>query len=155
MKKLINAFSITALASVGASLLLTFTLLTVLWEVMLRMYDPGLLQRIDPVIPFSTVLTIVGTLAISILLLVTFKPQGSVAIEIVSLVLLVVGFPLLSYVASFLQQILMTSQIGESYAQSLSITSRILSVSTMLAGLARSLCLFVCGMRIAQKLSKK
>jgi len=155
MKKLINAFSITALASIGASLLLACALLTVLWEAMLRFYNPDLLQRIDPVIPFSTVLTIVGTLAISILLLVTFKPQGSVAIEIVSLVLLVVGFPLLSYVASFLQQMLMTSQLGESYALSLSITSSILSVSTMLAGLARSICLFVCGMRIAQKVISK
>lgn len=155
MKKLINAFSITALASVGASLLLTFALLTVFWEAMLPMYGSGLLEMIDPVIPFSTVLTIVGTLAISILLLTTFKPQGSVAIEIVSLVLLVVGFPLLSYVASFLQQMLMASQMGESYVRSLSITTNILSVPTMLAGLARSLCLFVCGMRIAQKLSKK
>lgn len=152
MNKLIKAFSIVAISCSGASLLYMCAALTVLWETMIRLFSSSL-QRIDPVIPFTSVLSIITVLAFATVLFTTSYSKGSAAIEFVTFGVLVAGLPFVNYILTFAQNAYVNS-LGMDSALSLSITSNALSPSNLLTGIASSTILVVCGMRIANKLLK-
>ena len=157
MKKALSVFSIISLSICGAAFLLGFSFLTFLWEPMCVQYtDMQEIAATGPVLPIANVIQFFFVSLAAILLTSTSKIKGrTISIEIILAILLSIISPLLTYFISVFQNVITGNRLGTVYLAKLSITSNILIFPAMMLGIASSICLIVCGMRIACKKAAK
>ena len=150
MNKAIKILSIIALVFSGLAFLLAGALLTFLWEPAAGIYYVDTLSQ-GPVIPIGTIINMLGCLVITILLLTSLKPSRFIVIEILSIVFLIIVLPAIVNVLSMYQAQIINMRMGMDYIYRFSITNSIMIWPVRLVGMASSICLVVCGMRLGTK----
>lgn len=153
--KPIKILSIIAVIVSVSSFLMSIAVLTVLWQPMAFSNVSSMdIIKDGPILPIGTVVSIMGSLIISIYLFVSFKSRRFMVVEIILVIFMGVILPTLAPLANLLQQIYINS-IGTNSIIRLIISKNVLDLPTITMGWTTILCWVICGMRISYKTSYK
>lgn len=152
MKKSFYILSILAVISSIFALLSSIAALTILWTPLKTLlygsYD------YTPVIPLGIIANMIFTILFCVFMLLTNRTETSIVLEIVAIAILF----LIPYALSSLS-LLQNWIIGEYYSYlegtALSISIGLISFPNAFAGISRTICYFLLGMRIADKVHLK
>ena len=150
MKKTFTVLSLVATIVLEISVLIAASFLTFLWEPMCSLFTTESIA--GPIFSVSLILRAIVLTVVSLLLLFTAKSKKSIAIEIVSIVIIVIGLPVLTEIISNIQQTFVNTY-GFMYVQRYAVTNTILNIPTLLMSVASAICIVVSGMRIAYKIN--
>ena len=153
MKKAITVLSIIAIAIAVVSFLIGIGSLALSWESSCELYAAGDAGVIDagPIIPAGNATYMIGCLLVAILVCIFTQSSKSIAIEIISIIILVATIPFLSSLLYGLQTTLIGQLLGTKALMALTVSTTITNFAYTSMGAAEALCLVVCGMSIAQK----
>ena len=153
MKKAITILSIIAIAIAVIALLIGIGSLTLFWESSCELYAAGYASVIaaGPIVPANTMAYAIGVLAIAIVLVIFTRASKSIAVEIISIIVLVVTIPVLSGLLYSLQSVLLGQTVGAAGLLALTVATTSIASANGIMAVAEALCLVVCGMSIAQK----
>lgn len=154
-KQPIAILSIISIIISVVSFLIAITMLTILWNPMAYLYASSkYIIDTKPIIPFGSILYILGCLITVIILINSKKDKKTFTVEITSAILLSFVLPLLAWILGQVQQINVTA-IGYSAIEIFIISNKALTFSIGIAKLSSALSLVVIGMRIVYKVHYK
>ena len=153
MKQAITVLSIIAIAIAVVSFLIGIGSLALSWEFSCELYAAGDAKVIaaGPIVPAKTMAYAIGVLAIAIVLVIFTRASKSIAVEIISIIVLVVTIPVLSGLLYSLQSVLLGQTVGAAGLLALTVATTSIASANGIMAVAEALCLVVCGMSIAQK----
>ncbi len=156
MKKTATVLSVISMVLIGLALLIAVVSLTVFWKPLsLQFHSIPEAIGIGPVLQVGIVINMLGTLLVALVLLITSQFKKTVIIEIIAIVALCLLLPVLTSILGVVQSSWVGAQYGSSFLVAQSVTINILALPRQLVGLASSLCLVTCGMRIAEAVYEK
>ncbi len=154
MNKTIKILSIISAIFSCVGLIMAVALLTFLWKPINHiMGTPPELEN-ALIVPIGTMIYLFGCATVALFLLATYESRRFVAIEIVSIAMLVIFFPFSKWFFGLIQQSYMNA-MGTIYIAGLGNTTSVLNFSSVFASLSESVSLVLCGMRIARKIMHK
>lgn len=156
MKKTIQTLSTISLAIAAFSMLMTLGFLTVLWEPMSARFGyPASAIDLGPILPLGVTASMVGGLAVCLIVFFSVQSPRVFVGEIVSAVLVSIIIPGLTYILTYTQSLLLNNFQGSDAIIALSFTSNMINHANNIMNVATALCLVVCGMSISEKLRQK
>ena len=154
MKKPILILSIIAIVLAILSLLWATALLFGFWEqvcVFLYNVSAGVIAE-GPILPIGNTVYMVGCTVLIVIAYICSKYSKTILGEIVSVVLLSIVLPIVTYRLSIAQMKEITSGFGTyTVVTALNIATNISGFARSLMNVAAALCFVVCGMSIAEK----
>ena len=147
VKKGITILSIVSVSGAIFSVFVAIITLFFFWEPIWYLYTNVPMDG-GPIIPINHIASMVGYLSVAIIFLVTGRTKR-INIEVI-LAVFVAILPSVSWILMFIQNCWIISIDATSIVR-LGITSTALKQSIGLMGMVSSLCLVICGMRIAHK----
>lgn len=147
--------AILSIISIIISVVSFLIAITILWNPMEYLYASSkYIIDTKPIIPFGSILYILGCLITVIILINSKKDKKTFTVEITSAILLSFVLPLLAWILGQVQQINVTA-IGYSAIEIFIISNKVLTFSIGIAKLSSALSLVVIGMRIVYKVHYK
>ena len=154
MKKTTTVLSAVSTAIAVTSIIAALAMITILWAPMCRLYTTSEdVMGMGPVIPVSSIVSMLEYVAVSLLLLFTSKVKKVFAAEIIAIALIVLVFPPLIRILGDVQTRLIGQYTGAYALSAYYTTSSIISIPLSFAAISPSLCLVISGMRIADKVN--
>ena len=153
MKKAITILSIIAIAIAVIALLIGIGSLTLFWESSCELYAAGDASVIaaGPIFPLNNIVSMIGGLMIAVLLCIFTRTGKSIALEIISIIALVIAIPTLTGFLYSIQSVLIGQIMGSAGMIAQTVASYSFSSAGGIMEFSEALCLVVCGMSIAQK----
>ena len=156
MKKTIQTLSTISLAIAAFSMLRAVGFLTVLWEPLCSRFGyPESAIDLGPVLPLGVTASMVGGLAVCLIVFFSVQSPRVFVGEIISAALVSVIVPVLSRILTYMQSLWLNHFQGSDMIIALSLTSNMVNYAHGIMNVATALCLVVCGMSISEKLGQK